>query len=69
MDDKVCYFCKHFWMNQAEPDLSDVTPGCDWGMSCRKAVWFFSAWDDTEEKFAKCLETAKTCKFFEERNK
>jgi hypothetical protein len=52
-------------MQLANPDLGEYTPGISWAMMCAKSVWCFDPYTDDVGKFAKCLETANTCKYFE----
>lgn len=66
---KICYGCKHFYMTMAETDWSEVTPGCDWGMSCNRGRWRFDTFSDDERKFAACLDSAEQCPEYEERGK
>jgi len=36
---KLCVTCKHFFLDMGEPDWSEVTPGSDAMIACRKGHW------------------------------
>lgn len=61
---KTCLFCRHFVIQPSEPALSDVTPGVDFSMTCRKDMWQWSATIATEENFRNYLITAERCEYF-----
>lgn len=65
IDDRLCWFCKHFWYSSAEPDWSACTPGSDFGISCNKAHWTFDAFTTSQGEFGKMLTTARTCLDFD----
>jgi hypothetical protein len=64
---KLCWLCKEFWYERATPGYSELTPGDDFGMSCFKNHWRFSAYKTTEEEFAKILQSAEACPDFVEK--
>ena len=58
---KNCLFCKHFELYY-EGDLSDITPGAGMVVGCRKGIWQFHSYSDTEEDFRRQMLTAVECK-------
>lgn len=64
---KACWFCDHFRFHNGEPDLSEVTLGSDFSISCRKNKWDFDAEFDSQEKFGQVLSSAETCPDFLDR--
>jgi len=63
-ENKLCWFCIHFYYNQASPDYSEYTPGDDFSISCGKNHWDFNAYRTSQEEFGKMLSTARTCPDF-----
>ena len=63
--EKLCFWCKHFWIGDAIPDYSEYTPGSNFSMNCSKAHWVFDAELETEESFREKLLTALTCGDYE----
>ena len=37
--DKICIFCKNWYLDQGSPDYSDVTPGEDAMTGCEMGRW------------------------------
>jgi hypothetical protein len=63
-ENKLCWFCKHFYYSNAELDWSDMTPGSDFAMSCSKGHWDFDAFRTGQEEFGKILSSARECPDF-----
>jgi hypothetical protein len=64
MSEKLCWFCQHFYWNNAERDWSDVTPGHDFEMYCNKRHWEFDVYKTSQLEFSDMINKAKTCKDF-----
>jgi hypothetical protein len=69
IDLKLCWWCTHFYMQNAETDWSDVTPGSDFGIKCYKNKWQFDAFEDDSDKLAQCILMAPNCADFVDRTK
>jgi hypothetical protein len=65
--ERTCYACKFFSFTEGSPGYSEMTPGDDWGIGCSMDVWRFNGYVDDREEFARCLDKAKTCRYFEQR--
>jgi len=63
-ENKLCWFCQHFYYSTAEPDYSEYTPGSDFHMSCNKSHWDFDAFNTSQEEFGKMLTSARNCPDF-----
>ena len=61
---RICLFCVHFRYEQGEPYYSDLTPGLDAYMACKKKKWYWKNCDDTLDQFRKKMRTAETCPDF-----
>lgn len=62
---KGCWWCAHFsYSNQGE-DISEDTPGYDFGIRCDRERWKFDPESTTQEEFAGILDSAGKCPFFE----
>lgn len=59
---RICLLCKFFYMTQATPGYSELTPGSDFSMGCNKNHWEFSAMEETPDTYRVKMETAKSCK-------
>jgi hypothetical protein len=64
-DTKLCWFCRHFYYNEFIPDYSELTPGEEWSIGCRKNMWEFSSSRDGQAEFAAAIMFAEKCPHFE----
>lgn len=66
MTDKLCLWCKHFWLNLGEPDYSELTPGSDFDMACNKQHWTFRGTRyQGEHDFRRLILTAQNCEDYD----
>jgi len=63
---RSCLQCHHFYFAPAAPDLSECAPGNDISIGCMENHWWMGR-GDTEESFCRRMESAGTCKDFQER--
>ena len=63
-ENKLCWFCEHFYYSQGTPDYSDLTPGSSFSMSCEKQHWNFDPYETSQEEFGKMLSSARDCPDF-----
>lgn len=68
-DERICVFCKYFYLDMADPGYSSLTPGSDMAMGCRKGVWSHKKYDDGLEEYRANLLRAETCSKFEDRGR
>ncbi len=61
---KVCWWCVHFNYQEGFPGYSDLTPGYEMSMSCRKGHWDFDAYKTSQDEFGDMLGSATTCPDF-----
>lgn len=64
MSEKLCWFCKHFYWSNADYGYSELTPGYDLSIQCNKNHWTFGSYKTRQLKFAKMINSAKTCDDF-----
>lgn len=64
-DGKFCLECKHFVLETATRDWSDMTPGSDAWMGCNKLHWELKLYEDSTASYRKKVRTAETCADFE----
>ena len=68
----LCIYCKHWHFYGGSQGYSDMTPGADASMECRKSQYKGSGWstvhDMHEDDFRELLEKAQTCKHFKWRD-
>jgi hypothetical protein len=41
MNERICINCAHFRVDSAEPHYSELTPGSNWDMYCKRNHWTF----------------------------
>ncbi len=61
-----CLDCTWFYMEPSTPGYSEVTPGDDMEMGCRKCHWTLNNRRDDEASFRAKMQTATTCPDYEE---
>lgn len=77
--EKLCVFCKHWEFNGGSPGYSEMTPGMNASMDCRKRKWadekrrrWVGGFDITdcmsEEDFRRLILKARTCPSYEPDN-
>jgi hypothetical protein len=62
----TCLCCQHFNLQLATDDLSEVTPGDEFSISCLKGVWEYPMFDADEADYRRCMQTASTCILYSE---
>lgn len=62
---KMCWWCKHFYYSCGDRGYSEMTPGYDMTMECRKGYWKFESTEDSEESFRNKISHAVDCEDFE----
>lgn len=68
MSEKLCVFCKHWDFNGGEPGYSEMTPGIDTSMGCRKGKYGRRfRLDDiySERGFREHIKQAESCDSYE----
>jgi hypothetical protein len=58
---RLCVFCKHFYLDMGCSDWSDTTPGEDAVIKCDKGYWVMCLFQDEEDYRRRILYAAK-CK-------
>jgi hypothetical protein len=66
MIEKLCLFCKEFYLDNGHPDWSDITPGEDASMGCTKGIVYIDLTIDSLASYRKNISTAKNCLFYEQ---
>lgn len=69
MSERLCCFCKHWEFQSGSPNLSDVTPGYAFHMSCEKGhwkPWGEHDWQYHEPDFRKTIVKAADCPDYEQ---
>ena len=61
---KLCWWCAYFIYRGATRDYSDVTPGDQLNIECRKRVWYFDAFKTGEKEFRAIISMASKCPHF-----
>lgn len=65
--EKLCVFCKHWNFYGGSQGYSEMTPGSDASMSCRKNHWDRDVlWDIGEDGFRKTILMAQTCQDYKQ---
>lgn len=59
-----CVQCRHFSFDAGTPNWSDVTPGSNMTISCRRDHWRITT-ETTESAFRSHMETSQHCDDFE----
>ena len=59
---KLCLFCKEFRIQAGSPGYSELTPGWDFEMECRKEHWTFDKFNMNEDEYRDLLRKAESCK-------
>jgi hypothetical protein len=59
--EKLCLWCKHFYLDVGSPGYSEYTPGSDFEMDCRKNHWEYRGVSGTEDEYRACLISALVC--------
>lgn len=62
---ETCVSCKHFYLDVGSPGYSELTPGSDFDMECRKKKWEYERYG-SEDEFRRCIFTAHECEEFEQ---
>jgi len=62
--EKICCFCKHFYLDMGDPGYSELTPGYEGSVECLKGHWKMRTFD-TVETYRENILTAKKCKDWE----
>lgn len=62
--EKLCVFCRHFYLSMGYGDLSEVTPGMDAEISCGKRRWRMEDYF-VERDFRNFILLANTCPEYE----
>ena len=65
MEEKLCVFCKHFYLDMGHPDQSSVTPGENARIECEKGHWEMKNYEGTDVYRFNILK-AVSCDDFEE---
>ena len=67
--DLTCISCRHWHWSAGERGYSDMTPGCNWSMTCThwNMHYHFYGFDVTQDQYRQALERARTCPDFERR--
>ena len=67
MSEKLCVFCEHWEFDGGEQGYSEMTPGTNASMGCKKEHWdgkrMVDIWSEVD--FRKIILTAKDCKDYE----
>lgn len=65
--ERMCWFCKHVAFDPGSPDWSELTPGEDWELRCKKGHYYLDSHEEhvTLDMFRRAIETARTCEDFE----
>jgi hypothetical protein len=61
MDERICINCAHFRVDSAEPHYSELTPGSNWDMYCKRNHWTFDVYEDDTSDYRRKLLTAQSC--------
>jgi hypothetical protein len=70
MNERTCISCKHFDFDSGMPDMSDLTPGTSWSLTCRMRHYYLSGtFAPSQEEFRMTLEKAQKCPDFEDYRK
>lgn len=59
--EKICLFCQYFYIDNSSPGYSEMTPGDNMHMGCRKDHWYFDPDDTTENQYRDMMAMARTC--------
>lgn len=59
--ERICIFCKYFYMVTGQPDYSDWTPGNEMEIGCIKGYWAVDNYVDDEVSYRDKLLTAGDC--------
>jgi hypothetical protein len=62
---RICLFCKYFGWDRAVSDWSEVTPGSDLELYCKRYYWQVDPYKDTREMYRKKILTAENCVDYE----
>lgn len=62
---RMCLWCRHFSLIEADRGYSSWTPGSDMSMSCDKNVWHYNPYEDGSAAFGAKLATAAECPMYE----
>ncbi len=62
--EKLCVFCKHWKIREAELPWSTLTGGSPANMICKKAHWLYEEFDD-EADFRAVILQAADCEDYE----
>ena len=66
---RICIFCKHFWIHSGEAGFGDHTPGQEFQMYCSKNKWEFDSYATSTNQYRETLETGLNCNEFVESEK
>lgn len=62
---KLCALCTHFRFEAGDPGYSEMTPGWDAVLMCRKGRWHVEMYETTEAELRDILANrARTCPDF-----
>lgn len=65
MNERICLFCKHFFLEAGTPAYSDWTPGTEAAAGCRLDVWSLYGSKLTDIAYRECIEKGRTCGWYE----
>ena len=63
--EKMCWWCKHCYYNNADGGYSEMTPGYDMSFECKKGYWRYDTFNTTLKQLREYLFKAESCKDFE----
>lgn len=63
--EKLCLWCKYFYLTVGSPGYSEYTPGSDFSMDCGKSHWDYKGVSDSENHYRECLLAAQVCPDYE----
>lgn len=62
--ERLCLFCTEFRWDEGSPGFSELTPGWDATMECRKYVWDVRLDELDTESFRELMLTAEACEAY-----
>ena len=62
---RCCLWCRHFHIKEGGPGYSELTPGDDFDMDCKKERWQIDTYNLTTTQYRSYMRTAEGCDDFE----
>lgn len=66
MNERICWSCKHCWVDEGAPGYSEWTPAEPAEVACLKGHWYSEQALGGRRGLEKCLKMAENCPDFEE---